>query len=170
MTIQNYQDKRTAISTGKVDAKCFQRVTMEMKINLGLKYSLLSQVSNAICLHSTRIYAPFQPDKNLILSNKALQIEFKGGEKKKKTTSISQLFPEPHNSRLQLREQGKLPPQSGADIRPLDTAALAGSYAKINTNSARFCYENKAMKFPRAHLPKGQNSAQLCQRGFLKPF
>lgn len=83
MTIQNYQDKRTAISTGKVDAKCFQRVTMEMKINLGLKYSLLSQVSNAICLHSTRIYAPFQPDKNLILSNKALQIEFKGGEKKK---------------------------------------------------------------------------------------
>lgn len=69
-------------------------MTTAMKINLGLKHSLLSQVSNSICLHSTRIYAPFQPDKNLILGNKALQIEFKGEKKK---SSISQLFPEPHN-------------------------------------------------------------------------
>lgn len=61
-----------------VDAKCFQCMTMEMKINLGLKYSLVALISNSICLHSTRIYAPFQPDKNLILGNKALQIEFKG--------------------------------------------------------------------------------------------
>lgn len=68
---------------------------MEMKINLGLKYSLLSQVSNAICLHSTRIYAPFQPDKNLILSNKALQIEFKGGEKKKKPPAFPNYFQSP---------------------------------------------------------------------------
>lgn len=58
----------------KVDAKCFQHMTMETKINLGLKYSLVSPISNSICLHSTRIYAPFQPDKNLILGNKALQI------------------------------------------------------------------------------------------------
>lgn len=65
---------------------------MEMKINAGLKYSLLSQVSNAICLHSTRIYAPFQPDKNLILSNKALQIEFKGG---KKTPAFPNYFQSP---------------------------------------------------------------------------
>lgn len=64
----------------KVDAKCFQCLTMEIKINLGLKYSLVSPISNSICLHSTRIYAPFQPDKNLILGNKALQIEFKGGK------------------------------------------------------------------------------------------
>lgn len=39
----------------KVDAKCFQCMTMEMKINLGLKYSLVSLISNSICLHSTRI-------------------------------------------------------------------------------------------------------------------
>lgn len=65
----------------KVDAKYFQCMTMEMKINLGLKYSLASLISNSICLHSTRIYAPFQPDKNLIFSNKALQIEFKGEKK-----------------------------------------------------------------------------------------
>lgn len=88
----------------KVDAKCFQCMTMEIKINLGLKYSLVSLISNSICLHSTRIYAPFQPDKNLILGNKALQIGFKG----KKTPSISQLFPELHNYKLQLKEQEKL--------------------------------------------------------------
>lgn len=58
--------------------QCFQCTTMEMKINLGLKYSLVSPISDSICLHSTRIYAPFQPDKNLILVNKASQIEFKG--------------------------------------------------------------------------------------------
>lgn len=63
------------------DAKYFQCMTMEIKINLGLKYSLVSLISNSICLHSTRIYTPFQPDKNLILGNKALQIEFKGGKK-----------------------------------------------------------------------------------------
>lgn len=90
----------------KADAKYFQCMTMEMNINLGLKYSLVSLISNSICLHSTRIYAPFQPDKNLILGNKALQIEFKG--EKKKTTSISQLFPELHNRRLQLKGEGKL--------------------------------------------------------------
>lgn len=76
-TVKNYQNKETPIQMDKVDAKCFQCTTMEMKINLGLKYSLVSPISNSICLHSTRIYAPFQPDKNLILGNKALQIEFK---------------------------------------------------------------------------------------------
>lgn len=75
--------------TDEVDAKCSQNMTMAMKINLGLKHSLLSQVSNSICLHSTRIYAPFQPDKNLILGNKALQIEFKGEKKKQHFPIIS---------------------------------------------------------------------------------
>lgn len=62
----------------KVDVKCFQCTTMEMKRNLGLKYSLASLISNSICLHSTRIFALFQPEENLILGNKALQTEFKG--------------------------------------------------------------------------------------------
>lgn len=61
----------------KVDVKCFQCTTMEMKRNPGLKYSLVSLISNSICLHSTRIYVLFQPE-NLILGDKALQTEFKG--------------------------------------------------------------------------------------------
>lgn len=82
LPLKKYQTKKTPIRIDKVDEKHFQHTTMDMKINLGLKYSLVSLISNSICLHSTRIYAPFQPDKNLILGNKPLQIEFKGGGKK----------------------------------------------------------------------------------------
>lgn len=111
----------------KVDAKCFQHTTIEMKINLGLKYSLVSPISNSICLHSTRIYAPFQPDKNLILGNKALQIEFKG---RKKNHSIFQLFPELHNYRLQLKNRESCHYRSRADTQPLDTVAVADIHNK----------------------------------------
>lgn len=153
--------------TDEVDAKCFQCMTTAMKINLGLKHSLLSQVSNSICLHSTRIYAPFQPDKNLILGNKALQIEFKGEKKK---AAFPNYFQSPTTRGFNSGNTESCHHKSRADIRPLNTVALADSYTKINTNSARFCYENKAMKFPHAHLPKGRNSDQLCWRGFLKSF
>lgn len=79
-----------------------------MKINLGLKYSLVSPISNSICLHSTRIYAPFQPDKNLILGNKALQIEFKGRKKKTQHFPIISRAPQLQTS---TKEQQKLPLQ-----------------------------------------------------------
>lgn len=109
----------------KVDAKCFQSMTMEMKINLGLKYSLVSLISNSICLHSTRIYAPFQPDKNLILGNKALQIEFKG----KKTQHFPIISRVPQ---LQTSTKGtvKVVTKSRANVWPLDTVALASTYNK----------------------------------------
>jgi len=125
LTIKNYQNKKTPIQMDKVDAKCLQCTTMETKINLGLKYSLVSLVSNSICLHSTRIYAPFQPDKNLILGNKALQIEFKG-----KNPAFPNYFQSSTTTVLTQRNRESCHYRSRADIRPLDTVALADSYNK----------------------------------------
>lgn len=150
----------------KVNAKCFQSMTMEMKINLGLKYSLVSLISNSICLHSTRIYVPFQTDKNLILCYKALQIKFQG--KKPQHSPVISGAPQLQTSTKRTGKPVTIKAELTCDlwIEWHQQAAII----KININSTHFCFENKAMKFPHTHLPKGHNSDQLCQRRFLKSF